>query len=167
MNAINESFSFERDSSPADRAAFSAPPRRTLFPEGTEFWRIVTAANQRTGDKGNEIFGSPWWIPRETFRKIVARANPRALGISDVARIDLAIAKEFNPRMDWFCAIYLTEAAYGWPGKAARQLATDGANIYWGGGAEQVFLPNLASPGAETSSDWARLRFFGMLPDYY
>lgn len=63
--------------------------------------------------------------------------------------------------------IYLTRPAYGWSGKAARQLAMDGANIYLGGGAEQVFLPNLASNQAENSSDWARLRFFGMLPDFF
>ena len=166
MGAVNESFLFERDSSPGARGAFSSPPKRTLFPEGTEFCRIVTAANKRTGDKGNEVFGSPWWIPRETFRKIVSRLDPKGLGISDVARIDLAVPKTFNPKMDWFCRIYLTRPAYGWVGKAARQLATDGANIYWGGGAEQVFLPNLA-PKDAASSDWARLRYFGMLPDFF
>jgi hypothetical protein len=167
MGAVNDSFSFERDTSPGARSAFSSPPKRTLFPEGVEFCRIVTTANKRTGEKGNEIFGSPWWFSRETFRKIVSRADPKGLGISEVARIDLAVAKEFNPKMDWFCVIYLTRPAYGWTGKAARQLAREGANIYWGGGADQVFLPNLASPGAENSSDWARLRFFGMLPDFF
>jgi hypothetical protein len=164
---VNETFSFERDSSPSAREAFSAQPKKTLFADGTEFCRIITAENKKTGDRGNEIFGSPWWIPRETFRKIVSRADPKGLGIADVARIQLAIAREFNPRMDWFCSIYLTRPAYGWQGKAARQLAHDRANIYWGGGADQVFLPNLPSREAENSSDWARLRFFGMLPDFF
>jgi hypothetical protein len=59
MGAMNDSFSFERDSSPGARAAFSSAPKRTLFPEGVEFCRIVTTANKRTGEKGNEIFGSP------------------------------------------------------------------------------------------------------------
>ena len=167
MGAINEAFSFERDSSPGTRAAFSSPPAKKLFADGAEFCRIVTTANTKTGDQGNEIFGSPWWFTRETFRKIVARADPKGLGISAVARIDLAVAKEFNPRMDWFCVIYLSQPAYGWSGKAARQLATEGANIYLGGGAEQIFLPNLASAGAPTSSDWARLRFFGMIPIFF
>jgi|SRR5215472_443543 len=167
MSIVNERYSFERDAPPGCRAAFTSPPKRTLFLPGTEFCRIVTAENPRTGDTGNEIFGSPWWFSRATLRQIVARAGPKGLGVSDVARIQLAIAKEFNPKMDWICVMYLAQSAYGWSGKAARQLARDGANIYLGGGAEQVFLPNLAAASSGIARDWARLRFFGVLPDFF
>jgi hypothetical protein len=90
MGAMNDSFSFERDPSPVARTAFSPSPKRTPFPEGVEFFRIVTCENRRTGEKGNEIFGSP----------------------------RVAVAKEFNPKMDCFCTIYLTRPACGWTGKA-------------------------------------------------
>ncbi len=167
MTVINENYSFEREASPVVREAFVFPPQKKLFPANTEFCRIITTENKKTGDTGNHTFGSPWWFTKDTFRKIVARSDTKGLGISSVARIDLAISHEFNPQMDWICVMYLTHAAYGWVGKAARQLAVPGANIYWGGGAEQVFLPNLATRGNPTSSEWARMRYFGMVPDYF
>lgn len=132
-----------------------------------EFRRFITAENRRTGERGNLIFGSPWWFTKETFQRLIARSDPRGLGIGDVARIDLAVPKEFNAKMEWICVIYLTQSVYGWSGKAARQLATDRANIYFGGGAEQVFLPNLASDPSATASRYARMRFFGMCPEYF
>ncbi len=158
---------FNRDSHPDARMAFSSPPRKTLFNVGVEFLRFITAASQRTGDKGNQILGSPWWLSKETFRRLVAHADPRELGIGDVARIDLAVPKEFNAKMEWICVIYLTQSVFGWSGKAARQLAAQQANIYLGGGAEQVFLPNLAADPLATASKYARMRFFGMCPDYF
>ncbi len=69
--------------------------------------------------------------------------------------------------MEWICVIYLTQPVFGWSGKAARQLATEGANTYLGGGAEQVFLPNLAADPLVTASKYARMRFFGMCPDQF
>lgn len=166
MAAIhNEGFIFERDAPPDARAAFSCFPKKALFKTGEEFRRFITAENRRTGDKGNQIFGSPWWFTKDTFQRIVAHSDPRGLGIGDVARIQLAVPKEFNARMEWICVIYLTQPVFGWIGKAARQLATPGANIYLGGGAEQVFLPNLSADPQATSSKYARLRFFGMCPE--
>jgi len=163
----NERYIFERDAPPDARAAFSSPPKKTLFNTGLEFRRFITAENRRTGDKGNQIFGSPWWFAKETFQRIVAHSDPHGLGIGDVARIQLAVSKEFNARMEWICVIYLTQPVFGWAGKAARQLATEGANIYLGGGAEQVFLPNLAADPLATASNYARMRFFGMCPDHF
>jgi hypothetical protein len=161
----NEGYVFERDAPPDARAAFSSHPKKTLFPPGVEFRRFITAENRRTGDRGNQIFGSPWWFTKETFQRIVAHSDPRGLGIGDVARIQLAVPKEFNARMEWICVIYLTQPVFGWTGKAARQLATPGANIYFGGGGEQVYLPNLAADPLATASRYARMRFFGMCPD--
>jgi len=165
MAILNEGYVFERDALPDVRAAFSSHPRKTLFPVSVEFRRFITAENRRTGDKGNQIFGSPWWFTKETFQRIVAHSDPSGLGVGDVARIQLAVPKKFNPRMEWICVIYLTQPVYGWTGKAARQLATEGANIYLGGGAEQVFLPNLAADPLATASKYARMRFFGMCPE--
>ncbi len=135
---------------------------------GTRKRRQINAQiESTTGDKGNQIFGSPWSFTKETFQRIVAHSDPRGLGIGDVARIQLAVPKEFNARMEWICVIYLTQPVFGWSGKAARQLATEGANTYLGGGAEQVFLPNLAADPLVTASKYARMRFFGMCPDQF
>ena len=135
---LNEAYVFDRDAPPAARTAFSSLPIKTLFPGGTDLLRFITAENRRTGDQGNQIFGSPWWFPKKTFQRLVSHADPRGLGIGDVARIDLAVPKAFNAKMEWICVIYLTQPVYGWFGKAARQLATVQANIYFGGGGEQI-----------------------------
>lgn len=123
MVTLNEAYVFARDAPPDARMAFSSGPKKTLFNPGVEFLRFITAENKRTGDKGNQIFGSPWWFSKQTFRRLVAHADPKGLGIGDVARIQLAVPKEFNARMEWICLIYLTHPVYGWCGKAARQLA--------------------------------------------
>jgi hypothetical protein len=128
--------------------------------------RFISCANQRTGDKGNQIFGSPWWFSKETFKWIMAHADPRGLGIGDVARIHLAVPKEFNLKMEWICVIFLVESVYGWSGKAARQLVTQKSNLYFGGGGNQIFLPNLSTDPSKITSRYARMRFFGACSDF-
>ena len=167
MAILNENYDFMRDAPPDALAAFRFPPRKTLFPSSAEFMRMITAENQKTGDRGNETFGSPWWFTKAIFQEIVKLSDPKNLGISEVARIGLAVPREFNPKMDWVCIIYLTQSAYGWVGKAGRQLASPSASIYLGGGKEQVFLPNLVQDRSAIASDYARMRFFGMCPDYF
>lgn len=167
MAIHNEGFVFEREAPRDARAAFRSTPRKTLFPPNTEFVRFVTAKNPRIGERGNEIFRSPWWISKDTFRRLVNHADPKKLGIGDVARIQLAVPKQFNAKMEWISIIYLTRAAYGWRGQAGRQLANPAANIYLGGGEEQIYLPNLATDPNGMASDYARMRFFGMCPDYF
>lgn len=167
MAILNENYDFQRSASPEDRTAFRSQPRKTLFSPNTEFCRFVTAENPRTGEKGNQVFGSPWWFSKEIFRKLVNLADPKNLGIGDVARIGLAVPKQFNPKMEWIAIIYLTQSVYGWSGVAARQLASPAANIYLAGGLEQVFLPNLATAPSGMASDYARMRYFGMCPDHF
>ena len=167
MAILNEAYVFSRDAPHDVRMAFSSAPKKTVFNPGVEFLRFITAENRRTGDRGNQIFGSPWWFSKQTFRQLVAHADPRGLGIGDVARIDLAVPKQFNAKMEWICVIYLTQTVYAWTGKAARQPAAQHSNIYLGGGGEQIFLPNLASDPLATTSQYARMRFFGMCPDYF
>jgi hypothetical protein len=82
MRILNEAYVFERDAPPAARAAFSAPPRKTFYSTGVEFLRFITAENKRTGETGNQIFGSPWWFSEETFRRIVAHADSKGLGLA-------------------------------------------------------------------------------------
>jgi hypothetical protein len=166
MAILNEGYVFERDAPPNARLAFDGFPTRKLFTANMEFCRFVTAENRRTGDKGNQIFGSPWWFTKEALGEIVKRSDPRGLGIGDVARIRLAVSKEFNPKMEWICVIYLTQPVYGWSGKAARQLATEAANVFLAGGETKVFLPHLAGP-SDMASKYAQMRFFGMCPDHF
>lgn len=77
-----------------------ALPPRKRFSTPASNSRFITAENKRTGDKGNQVFGSPWWFSKQTFRRLVAHADPKGLGIGDVARIQLAVPKEFNARME-------------------------------------------------------------------
>lgn len=69
MGTVNDSFSFERDTSPSARSAFSSPPKRTLFPEGVEFCRIVTTANKRTGERATRFLGVPGGFPGKRSEK--------------------------------------------------------------------------------------------------
>lgn len=164
MGTLNYGYVFQRDAPPNAQIAFSRYPQRTLFAANTEFFRLVSIKDKNI--KGNETFGSPWWLTRSALHRIIKRSDQKLLGISDVARIRLGVPKSINPNMDWLCVIYLTQRAFGWIGIASRQLASEKANIYYAAGEEQVFLPNLASSSA-MSSDFAKMRFFGMCPEYF
>jgi hypothetical protein len=164
MGPLNDSYDFQRDAPSNAQSAFSRHPQRMLFAANTEFFRLVSIQDKNT--KGNETFGSPWWFTRSTLHRIIQKSDPKFLGISDIARIRLGVPSSINPHMDWLCVIYLTHSVFGWIGMASRQLASDKANIYYGAGEEQVFLPNLASSSA-MSSNFAKMRYFGMCPEYF
>lgn len=161
MAILNADFDFETQTSAETKAAFKGHPTKTLFHASMEFYRLLTTENARTGERGNEIFRSPWWFTREAFHRLAQRATPD-FSIGTVARIRLAIPPRFNSKVEAVALVYLTQPVYGWVGIAERQPAGGLGSIYLGGGEEQVFLPNLAD-NSGMGSEYARMRSFAWL----
>jgi hypothetical protein len=166
LRIFNSEYDFDRDAPPDAKMAFSSRPSRTLFAPNHDFFRFVTPENSKTGVSGNNTFASPWWFTKQALKRILQRSDPRYLGPGAVARIRLAVTPAMNPEMSWICSICLTSAAYAWVGKASRQPVKPGSHIYFGGGEEQVFLPNLVPNEQALSSDYARMRSFVICTDF-
>jgi hypothetical protein len=141
--------------------AFSKAPQRVVLLPGEELYRFGTLVSATFS--GNDVFGSPWWIPAATYRHITKTAHRTGASIIDVARSGLAVSIPWNPEMDWLMVIALRKPVQAWIGPARPQpvSGTDRSALFLGN-YEQAYVPGLASPGAMTS-DAAVLMYFGGL----
>jgi hypothetical protein len=151
MPIHNESFDFNRDASAEDKRAFVRPPERRRFESGTRLYRFLT----RHMERSSGMFSSPWWTSTETYGEIARAAHVLKTSITDVARVRLAVTRDFNPGMNEVCRIQLTKAAYAWVGLARYQGRNLGdSDVLLMGGLEQVYLPNLSGTD-RASGDWS------------
>jgi len=167
MRILNEAYVFHRDAPHDARAAFGSPHKKNY---STRAWNSFVLSLRRVRGPGTrEIRSSAarGGFRRRPFGGSLLTRTREGLGIGAIAHIDLAVPKEFNARMEWISVIYLTQPVYAWSGKGARQLDAAQANTYLGGGGEQIFLPNLAANPLATTGQYARMRFFGMCPEYF
>jgi hypothetical protein len=150
-----------------DLLKFSGHPTRVVFHPGEQLYRFGTIVSPSF--TGNEIFASPWWVPPATFDAIARTANRTNTSITDVARSRLAVAKPWNPSMDWLIIIELKRPVYAWVGPAQPQpLDGRDRSVLLVGNFEQAFVPGLAAQGAasrlgdaESASDAAMLVYSG------
>ena len=143
--------------------AFSKPPRQVVLRPGDELFRFGTILSPLFA--GNDVFGSPWWIPASTYRQISKTAHRTGTSMIDVARSRLAVATPWNPKMDWLMVIELKKPVHAWLGPArAQPLDGRDRSVLLLGQFDQAYVPGLAAPGA-TSSDAALLTYYGS-PDF-
>lgn len=141
--------------------AFIGLPQRVLLRAGELLCRFITAENAKLNHYGNEVFRSPWWHTMDSFMQIYNLAKRVQAPLDQTARARLAITEHFNPTMQYFCQITITQPIYGWKGFARHQQEKR-SNLVYMGGAQQIYLPNLVSPNtAGMSSDYAFIRYFG------
>src|SRR5437016_11449419 len=145
--------------SSADILAFTRPPQRRVFYPGDPLFRFGSIVSPTF--RGNDIFGSPWWVPKSTYDAIIRTANRTQSSIVDVARSRLAVATPWNPTMEWLMEIELKKAVYGWVGPA-RPQPRDGhdRSVLLLGNYDQACVPGLAPPEA-MASEAATLVYFG------
>src|SRR5207248_9630856 len=105
--------------SSTDLLTFSRPPTRRVFTPGEQLFRFGSIVS--ASFTGNDIFGSPWWIPKSTYDAIARTANRTRALLTDVARSRLAVATAWNPTMEWLMVIELKQPVYGWIGPARPQ----------------------------------------------
>jgi len=144
---------------PVAAATFARPPQRVVLLPGEELFRLGTI--QGPSFRGNDTFGSPWWIPTSTYRLIAKTAHRTGTSIIDVSRSRLAVAPAWNPAMDWLMVIVLKKAVQAWVGPARPQPMSDGdRSVMLLGFYDQAFVPGLAPPES-MSSEAAMLTYYG------
>ena len=143
--------------------AFSKPPRQQVLRPGEELFRFGTILSPAF--EGNDVFGSPWWIPRSTYQQISKTAHRTGKSMIEVARSRLAVATPWNPKMDWLMIVELRKPVQAWLGPArAQPLDGRDRSVLLLGQFDQAYVPGLAAPGA-TTSEAAVLTYYGS-PDF-
>ena len=139
--------------------SFTKAPVRIVFRPGENLFRFGTIVGPTF--KGNDIFGSPWWIPPATYRQITKTAHRTNTSIVDVARSRLAVATAWNPKMDWLMILELKKPVYAWVGPAKPQpLSRANRSVMLLGHYDQAYVPGLA-PAEAMASEAATLAYYG------
>src|SRR5262245_39588661 len=104
---------------PTTKAAFTGVPRKHQFSAGEMLFRFASLPED--GFAGNQIFGSPWWVPRHTFSALVRLSHRTKQPLPAAARARLAVNKGWSPTMEYVAVIELTDSVFGWVGTTSPQ----------------------------------------------
>jgi len=137
---------------------FAKPPTRVVFQASDTLFRFGSIVSQTF--KGNDVFGSPWWIPADTYRQITKTAHRTGKSTVDVARSRLAVATAWNPDMDWLMILELRRTVYAWVGPARPQHLAGPRSPMLLGNFNQAYVPDLA-PAEALSSEAGVLLYYG------
>lgn len=156
---LNASFDFTR--AEADHvAAFRGTPRRVLFKPGDRLYRFTSLPT--AGFSGNELFNSPWWLPRETFDALTRIAHRTSAPLGDTVRARMAVTRQWNPTLEWLAVIELTQSVYGWVGLTRQQPEIHGhRSVILMGNLEQAYVPGLGEGTSGQGSRYAFLSYYG------
>lgn len=97
------------------------------------------------------IFMKPWWMRPEVWDDIARSSDGSAVLMRRQWQNDLALPKASKGVRTQILEIEITSPVYAWVGLVSPLFNK-------GGGAEQVYLPNLAKGAGPDHSDYARLR---------
>ena len=103
------------------------------------------------------IFMKAWWMRPETLERIARGSDASAALMRQQWQHDLAMPKAAKGVRTQIIEIELMLPVYAWVGVASPLFNKNG-------GAEQVYLPNLAKGAGPDRSDFARLRHTYTLP---
>ena len=130
--------------------AFIGLPRKVLLDAHTVLVRLDFPV----------VFGffmKAWWMTPETLERIARGADDSAALMRRQWQHDLAMPKAAKGVRTQIIEIELTSPVYAWVGVASPLFNKCG-------GAEQVYLPNLAKGAGPDRSQFARLRRCYTLP---
>ena len=125
-------------------------PKKTLLNAGTALFRLdfpVTFA----------LFMNVWWMRKAVLETILHSADPDSAALRREWQHATALPKAAKGTRTKIVEIALTEPVYAWVGKAAPLF-------HKRGGAEQIYLPNLAKGAGPNRSDFAQQRHTYTLP---
>jgi hypothetical protein len=167
LAALNEELDWKQIASdPKVSGAFLRPPVKTILNPGTSLCRFITTLTKnelKEGDKGE--FNGRWWIEwrfavAEINRWRTLRASPK-----DVLRGRFAVTTEFSSKLDSMLQIVLSKPVFAWKG-TARYQEDSIQRVTYLGGAEQLYIPNLASDDSGFSSNVAYMHCFTAIESF-
>jgi hypothetical protein len=130
--------------------AFDGYPQKTpLFP-GTSLVRLDFPISFA-------LFMNVWWMRKPVLETLLRSVDPDAAALRREWQHSTSMPKATKGTRTRIVEIVLTEQVYGWVGKASPLF-------HKRGGAEQVYLPNLARGAGPNRSDFARLHATYTLP---
>ena len=103
------------------------------------------------------LFMKPWWMNRNVMQTMLKSADPGSAALRMAWQHSQALPKAAKGTRTQILEIELTAPVYAWIGRA-------GPLFNKSGGAEQVYLPNLAKGAGPDQSNYARLRRTYTLP---
>ena len=130
--------------------SFIDRPKKTLLPAGTVLFRLDFPVSLT-------LFMSVWWMRKEVLEAILHSANPDSAALRREWQHATAMPKAARGTRTQIVQIVLTERVYAWVGTASPLF-------HKRGGAEQIYLPNLATGAGPNRSDFARLQATYTLP---
>ena len=125
-------------------------PKRTLLNAGTVLVRLDFPVSFA-------VFMSVWWMRKEVLETILHSADPDSAALRREWQHASALPKAAKGTRTRIVEIVLTEPVYAWVGNASPLFNKRG-------GAEQIYLPNLAKGAGPNRSDFARLQHTYTLP---
>ena len=143
-------------------AAFHGKPDKKRLDPPCRLFRISTLPDDR-------VFHGVWWFSQEVFQWLMQESGGNRMALVKLARMHLAVKFGWSSGMRHIYVIELTRPVYAWvgPARAQKETAAHLKHVRWPGGAEQIFLPNLASKEYRLASDHARLiETYSVLVDY-
>lgn len=143
-------------------AAFHGKPEKRRINPPQLLFRISTLPDDR-------VFHGVWWFSHDIFQWLMQESGGDRKAFVKLARIHLAVKLGWSSGMRHIYVIQLTQPVYAWVGPARAQQETTAhlKHVKWPGGAEQIYLPNLASKEYRLASDHARLiETYAVLVDY-
>jgi hypothetical protein len=103
------------------------------------------------------IFAKVWWMRESVLQALVNSADPGSSALRQEWQHQQALPKASRGTRTQVFEIELTTAVFAWVGRASPLFHKKG-------GAEQIYLPNLASGTGADRSGYARLRRTYILP---
>jgi hypothetical protein len=125
-------------------AAFVGFPQKVLLIAGTRMARLDFPVVFG-------IFTKAWWTPHGFMQKVLAETKAEAAALRLQWQHSQALPKASKGIRTFLVEIELTQPVYAWIGRARPLFNKPG-------GAEQIYLPNLAAGAGPNRSDYARLR---------
>jgi hypothetical protein len=162
MTILNEELEWDDIASDDDRLAFKGALQKILLPHEMMLCRFITTHSKIKDIPGNATFGSPWWTDWDTAFAEITRWRTAWSSPRQIIRGRWAIPKRFSRELDSLVQIILTKPVYAWKG-IARYQDDPIRLITYLGGAEQLFVPNLASNKGGLSSDMAYMHCFSSI----
>jgi hypothetical protein len=104
-----------------------------------------------------DVFMKVWWMKSDALQAILQDAGPDAAALRREWQHQQAMPKAARGVRTHRIEIQLTQPVYAWIGKASSLFHKPG-------GAEQVYLPNLARHNGPNRSDFARMSRTYTLP---
>jgi hypothetical protein len=150
LPALSKSASSQQISYEVGLSFVDPRPVKTPLPSGTVLSRLEFPVNMA-------LFMSVWWMRLEVLYKMLHNNDADSAALRREWQNVQAMPKAARGLRTSVVEIILTQPVYAWVGKASPLFNKTG-------GAEQIYLPNLAHGAGPNQSDYARLLRTYVLP---